>query len=92
MVGTVKRWLGIDALERESLILAKVLAAQAKRLEAVEEDARKTSSQVAELQKGLTSTPVAPKIESKTPAPKRVNWSQARQALERASESEEDEE
>ena len=42
MVGTVKRWLGIDVLERENLIMAKAIKTLQTRCEIIESDAKHT--------------------------------------------------
>jgi hypothetical protein len=78
VIGTLKRWLGIDALERENLILAKALQRMTDRVSALEAPRQ------------LTPQPEKPKIISKLPAPKRVNWRQAREALEKASDTQEE--
>ncbi len=90
MVGTIKRWLGIDALERENLTLAKALVTHGKRLDAVEEDQRQNLAAMVDLEMRLTPEPEKPKIIAKPPSPKRVNWRQAREALEKASDMEEE--
>jgi hypothetical protein len=77
MVGTLKRWLGIDVLERENLILARAIKAHTERLDTIERGAAE--------QKSLTPEPVRPKIE---PKPKRMNWQQTRAMLERETEEE----
>ncbi len=84
MVGAIKRWLGIEALEGENLKLAKAYLALGKRVAAAEEDSRQNLAALAELEKRLTAKPEKPKIIAKPPAPKRVNWRQAREALEKA--------
>lgn len=78
MIGTLKRWLGIEALERENLILAKALQRMTDRVSALEAP------------KQLTPEAEKPKIIAKPPSPKRVNWRQAREALEKASDMEEE--
>ncbi len=90
MVGAIKRWLGIEALERENLTLAKALLTHGKRLDAVEEDQRQNLAAMEDLEKRLTPEPEKSKIIAKPPAPKRVNWRQAREALEKASNMEEE--
>jgi len=82
MVGSIKRWLGIEALENENLRLAKAYLAIGKRLATVEEDQRQNLAALAELEKHLTAEAEKPKIIAKPSAPKRVNWRQAREALE----------
>jgi len=93
MVGALKRWLGIEALQidiaqlkRENLILAKAV-------NPVMSDAiRDLDERVSALEssKALTLAPEPPKISERKPAPKRVNWSQFRETLERVSEPQED--
>jgi hypothetical protein len=78
MVGAIKRWMGIKTLERENLILAKALQRLTDRVSALE------SAQQ------LTPQEENPKIIAKPAAPKRVNWRQAREALEKASDSQEE--
>ena len=78
MVGAIKRCLGIEALERENLILAKSLQRLTDRVSALEAP------------KQLTPHPEKPKIIAKPYAPKRVTWRQAREALEKASDSEDE--
>jgi len=78
VVGTIKRWLGIEALERENLILAKSVFAMKDRISALESV------------KPLTSEPKPPKIVAKRTIPRHVNWKQARAAYERASTSEDE--
>ena len=89
MVSAIKKWLGIDALKRENLVLAKALKVHTDRLDVLEEDARQTLSIVLETRKSLTPEPIEQKIIAKPAGPKRVNWGQARAALERASEPQE---
>jgi hypothetical protein len=91
MVGTIKRWLGIKALENENLRLAKAYLAIGKRLATVEEDQRQNLAALAELEKRLTAEAEKPKIIAKPSAPKRVNWRQAREALEKANDAPEGE-
>jgi hypothetical protein len=91
MVGAIKKWLGIEELERENLTLAKSLLAYRKRLDTVEEDVRQNVAAMAELENRLTAEAEKPKIIAKPAAPKRVNWRQAREALEKASDSPEEE-
>jgi hypothetical protein len=81
MVGAIKRWLGIDTLENENLRLAKAILAQRERIDKLSEDLAIT------LQKNLTTESAKPKI---VPRPQRVNWRQAREALEKASEPQEE--
>ncbi len=78
MVGKIKKWLGITALENENLILAKAMKAHTARLDALES--------VPAPEKELTSVPPKPKI-----VPKRGNWRTFRAAAEKASELEEQE-
>jgi len=86
MVGALKRWLGIDDLEiavgilkRENLTMANSVAVLLRRKE-----------ETLESSKALTLAPEPPKIVERKPAPKRVNWSQFREARERVSEPQED--
>lgn len=83
MVGTIKRWLGIDQLESENLTLAKSVTLLMNRVKELEIKA--------EPSKSLTTAPEPPKIVAKRTIPRHVNWKQARQAYEQASASEETE-
>lgn len=87
MVGAIKRWLGIERLERENLKLARSLQSAHARIGQLEIKFGRKALEIAE----LTSEPPAPKIVAKPPVPKRVNWRQAREALEKASEPQEQE-
>jgi hypothetical protein len=106
MVGTIKRWLGIEALERENLTLAKALKAAHRRIAEVREEAKSEDSRIREetipgignheerivsLEQRLTAEAEKPKIIAKPAAPKRVNWRQAREALEKANDVVEEE-
>lgn len=99
MVSAIKRWLGIDVLERENLTLAKALKAAHRRIAEVREEAKSEDSRIREetipgignheerivsLEQRLTAEAEKPKIIAKPAAPKRVNWRQAREALEKA--------
>lgn len=84
MVGTIKRWLGINKLEDENIRLAKAILAQRERIDKLSEDLVQLAITS---QKGLTTEPAKPKI---VPRPQRVNWRQAREALEKASEPQEE--
>ena len=86
MVGKIKRWLGIEALERENLILAKAVKAHTDRLDAVERDVKDNLAALTDHEKHLTSEPARPKIE---PKPKRTTWKQFRSAAEKANDLEE---
>jgi hypothetical protein len=59
MVGTIKRWLGIEALERENLTLARALKAAHRRIgemeKRVENERLWFAKQCDELRNGLTS-------------------------------------
>lgn len=94
MVSTIKRWLGIDALERENLILAKAFKAQGERIGILELETAILRHDLQELSrdsgKELTPAPVKPKIVSK-PMKKAVNWKSFRSAAEKASEPQEQE-
>ena len=94
MVGAIKRWLGIDALERENLTLAYALKEARRRIGELQsgmDRLRNTQEALAEkLDERLTAEPEKPKIIAKPPAPKRVNWRQAREALEKASDMEDE--
>jgi hypothetical protein len=85
MVGKVKKWLGIDVLEKENLTLAKAAQAQSVRISSIETDLKQAFVEIADLKNGLTAEPEQPKIEPKPAAPRRVNWRQAQAALEKAS-------
>ena len=94
MVGQVKKWLGIDVLERENAARADeilVLTERIKRIDAATADAINAASdtlaQVVELQKQLTEKPARPKIVAK---PARTNWRNFRTAAERATEPEQE--
>ena len=94
MVGTIKRWLGIDVLERENLTLAKALKAAHRRIGEIEaatlkdrEATTKLSGWVESLEKDLTPEPAKPKIVAK---PKPVTWKHFRSAIEKASEPQEE--
>ena len=90
MVGALKKWLGIKALEDESLILAKTLKAHIERMDAIEahfiSECEQIVKSIAET-KELTSEPAKPKIVPK----QRVNWKNFRSAAEKASEPEREE-
>jgi hypothetical protein len=94
MVGTLKKWLGIDVLERENLTLAKALKAAHRRIGEIESAALKDreatvklSGWVESLEKDLTPEASAPKI---VPKPKPVTWKHFRSAIEKASEPQEE--
>jgi hypothetical protein len=88
--GVCKRYdKRFNALEHENLIIVKALTAQSKRVEAVEEDARKALEIALECRNKLTEEPEKTKTEPKPPVPKRVNWMQARAALEKSTLEEE---
>jgi hypothetical protein len=86
----------IGHLERENLTLAKALKAAHRRIGEVEENAKALRETVKRnqesVQKYLAAEPQKPKIIAKPAAPKRVNWRQAREALEKASDSVHEEE
>lgn len=72
MVGTLKRWLGIESLERENLILAKALKALQARVEQAESDAKQTlevamdcKTLVGDHENRLTSIEGQPKMNAK---------------------------
>ena len=79
MVSTLKKWLGIKALEAENLILANAGVGFKKRIEALE-------AEVLELRKGLTAAKEKPIIEAK---PQRVTWRNFRSLAERKARQEE---
>jgi prophage DNA circulation protein len=99
MVGAVKRWLGIDVLERENLQLAKSLksahqritelSSKVTRIDNATADALNSASDMLERLNSLTSEPPKPKIVAT--APKAVSWKSFRSAAERASEPEREE-
>jgi hypothetical protein len=98
MVSAIKRWLGIDVLERENLTLAKALKAahrriaeQNTRVDTLDADMLRMMEIVRKHEVGLTAEAEKPKIIAKPAAPKRVNWRQAREALEKRSDSPEEE-
>ena len=80
----------ITHLERENLTLAKALKAHTERLDSLEKDTKHNLEMIAFYGNKLPAEPDKPKIVAKPPAPKRVNWGQARAALERASEPQEE--
>ena len=88
MVGAVKRWLGIDALERENLTLAKSAKAQSIRISATESDLEQALSEIDGLKKGLTAEPAKGKI---VPKPRHTTWKTFRSAAERANDPQEQE-
>lgn len=72
MVGTIKRWLGIDVIERENLILAKAVRALQARVEQAESDAKQTlevaldcKTFVDDHENRLTSIEGQPKMDAK---------------------------
>lgn len=73
MVGAVKRWLGIDVLERENLKLARSMLSlrEALKSKTDADETKELASRIASLEKGLTAKPEKPKIE---PRPKRMTW------------------
>ena len=88
MVNTIKKWLGIDVLERENLTLAKAAVAHSKRIDEALEAAHVAQRMALDNQNSLTPEPAKPKIVA---VPQRVNWKQFRTAAERASEPEREE-
>jgi hypothetical protein len=82
MVGAIKRFLGIDVLERENLRLARSSISAHARIGQLEVREGKTALEMREISKRLTAEAEKPKIIAKPSAPKRVNWRQAREALE----------
>ena len=88
MVSALKRWLGIESLERENLILEKAVKAQKERIERLEQDQKDNLASIADLEKRLTSEPAKPKI---VPKPQRTSWKQFRSAAEKASDPEREE-
>ena len=98
MVGKVKKWMGIDVLERdfallqqENLAMARVILVHRQRINEALEAAHVGQSMAIDNQKQLTAEPEQPKIEPKPAAPRRVNWRQAQAALEKASDPQEQE-
>ncbi len=89
MVSAIKKWLGIDALERENLTLARAVAAHSRRIDILEGDAKETLALIEQYRKELTPEPAKPKIVATKPKP--VNWKNFRTAAEKASESEREE-
>jgi len=81
MVDKIKKWLGIDALERENLILVKSVKAQKERIEKLEQEQKDTFTAIADFEKRLTSEPVKPKI---VPKPPKLNWRQVQTAVAKA--------
>jgi hypothetical protein len=94
MVGAVKRWLGIDVLERENLQLAKALKTLRTDTNEHCDDLKKLGEDVtvlmADREKRLTSEQPKPKIVAK-PAVKAVNWGKFRDLAELATEPEREE-
>lgn len=88
MVGALKKWLGIDALELENLILAKAIRAQQGRIESLEQKQKDTLTAFAELERRLTSEPAKPKI---VPKPPKLNWRQVQNAVARENQKLEEE-
>jgi hypothetical protein len=85
MVSAIKKWLGIEDLERESLTLARALVTQGDRIHKLEEEVKQNAL---ESQKSLTPEPAKPKIVAKSKA---VNWRGFAAAAEKASEPEREE-
>ena len=81
MVSALKRWLGIESLERENLILEKAVKAQKERIEKLEQDQKDNLASIADLEKRLTSEPAKPKI---VPKPPKLNWRQVQNAVAKA--------
>lgn len=97
MVGTIKKWLGIDALERENWQLAKALKSAHERLSSLRREYQGTRETLAALgtdvaalqlshENSLTSEPAKTKI---VPKPHRATWKSFRTMAEKASEAEE---
>jgi hypothetical protein len=91
MVGTIKKWLGIDVLERENRARADeilILTDRLKRIDNSVAEALASASDMLSRVNSLTPEPAKPKIVA---VPQRVNWKQFRTAAERASEPEREE-
>lgn len=95
MVGTLKKWLGIDVLERENLTLAKALKSAHRRITELKDEIetlwaseRGADSRIGSLEKHLTSEPAKPKIVAK---PQRTSWKQFRSVAEKATDPEREE-
>jgi hypothetical protein len=88
MVGALKKWLGIDVLERENLTLARSLQAHSKRIDEALEAGHIGQRMALDAQKELTSEPAKPKIVAK---PQRTSWKQFRSAAEKATDPEREE-
>lgn len=73
MVGAVKRWLGIDVLERENLKMARSILALREALKSkTDADVSESlAARVTSLEKSLTPEPAKAKIVAK---PKRMTW------------------
>lgn len=99
MVSTIKRWLKkwleVDVLEQENLILAKALKRHEENDKIFEEGLNQCLAdcknmpdievRIAFLENSLTAKPTTAKI-----VPKTANWKQFRTAAEKASESEQE--
>jgi hypothetical protein len=85
MVSAIKKWLGIDKLERENLTLAKALLAETKQLDRIEESATKILNLVQAQEKSLTLEPAKPKM---VPKSKPVNWKNFKSAAEKEAQEE----
>lgn len=85
MVGALKRWLGIDVLERENLTLAKAVKALQERVIQCEGDCKSALEIVGDCQKLLTN-----KVPSRNivPKPHKPSWRNFRVAMEKATEEE----
>ena len=81
----------IKSLKRENGTLVRAMIAQSKRIDASETDSKRAIEIAIDCQKQLTSEPPGPKLVTKPAPPKRVNWRQAKAALEANSDPEEEE-
>ncbi len=102
MVGAIKRWLGIKALEKENLQLAKALKSAHRRIgelkDRLDKERRENAEwadsinrdvlEVVNLAKSLTSEAPKPKLVAK---PQRANWKAFKEQVERATEPEREE-
>ena len=80
MVSALKKWLGIDALECENVILAKSVKSQKERIEKLEQEQKDSVASIADLEKRLTSDAPKQNMVSKPP---KLNWRQVQNAVAR---------
>ena len=93
MVRTIKRWLGIEQLERENKARAEeisILTERIKRVDQIACDVMSATADILERLNKLTSEPPKAKIEPKPPRPHRANWRTFRNAMEKASDPEQE--